>query len=145
MLIEFQVQNFRSFKERQTFSMVSASLPEHLQSNTFDSGLRGFDRLLRTAVVYGPNAAGKTNLMRAVQFMQSLVLTSASTTAAAQYPYSSFKLSKATRKAPSEFEITFIQEGIRYEYGFSMGPTQIEKEWLIQHIKSRSRTRGRTM
>jgi len=61
MLIEFQVENFRSFKERQTFSMVSAPFSEHQDSNTFDSGLRGFDRLLRSAVVYGPNAAGKTN------------------------------------------------------------------------------------
>jgi hypothetical protein len=77
--------------------------------------------------------------------MQSFVLTSASTTSAALYPYSPFKLSKASREAPSEFEITFIQEGIRYEYGFSMGPKQIEREWLIQHVESGSRTRGRKL
>jgi len=145
MLIEFQVQNFRSFRDRQTFSMVSAALPEHEQSNTFDSGLRGFDRLLRPAVVYGANAAGKTNLMRALQFMQSFVLTSASATSSARYPYSPFKLSKSTREAPSEFEITFVQDGVRYEYGFNMGPKQIEKEWLIQHAESPRRTRSRVL
>jgi uncharacterized protein len=145
MFIEFRVQNFRSFKERQTLSMVGASLPEHVKSNTFDSKLKGFDRLLRTAVIYGSNAAGKTNLMRAMQFMQAFVISSASTTGAAQYPYSPFKLSKTTREAPSEFEIAFIQNGIRYEYGFSMGPKQIEKEWLIEHVQSRSRTRGRQL
>lgn len=145
MLIEFQVQNFRSFKERQTLSMVGAALPEHVKSNTFDSKLKGFDRLLRTAVIYGPNAAGKTNLMRAMQFMQAFVISSASTTGAAQYPYRPFKLSKATSGAPSEFEITFVQDGVRYEYGFSMGPKQIEREWLIEHVQSRSRTRGRKL
>jgi uncharacterized protein len=145
MLIEFQVQNFRSFKERQTLSMVGSPLSEHEKSNTFDSKLKGFDRLLRSAVVYGANAAGKTNLMRAVQFMQAFVLSSASTTGAAQYPYRPFKLSKMTRGAPSEFEITFVQNGVRYEYGFSIGPKQIEREWLVEHVQSRSRTRGRKL
>lgn len=144
MLIEFQVENFRSFKERQTFSMVSAQLAEHKQTNTFDSGLRGFDRLLRSAVIYGANAAGKTNLIRALQFMQSFVLTSATrTTSAQQYPYKPFKLSKATIEAPSIFEITFIQDGDRYEYGFNLGSQQIEREWLVQHVESKRRTRGR--
>jgi uncharacterized protein len=145
MLIEFQVQNFRSFKERQTLSMVGANLSEHIKSNTFDSELKGFDRLLRTAVVYGANAAGKTNLMRAIQIMQSFVISSASTTGAAHYPYQPFKLSKATRSAPTEFEITFVQNGTRYEYGFHMGAKRIEKEWLIEHVQSTNRTRGRLL
>lgn len=145
MLIEFRVQNFRSFKERQTFSMVGASLPEHVSSNTFDSGLKGFDRLLRSAVIYGPNAAGKTNLMRAIQFMQFFVLNSAATTPPGQYPYRPFKLSKKTREAPSEFEITFVHNDIRYEYGFSIGPLRIEREWLMEYVQSASRVRGRAI
>jgi uncharacterized protein len=145
MLIEFQVKNFRSFKERQTLSMVGANLSEHIKSNTFDSQLKGFDRLLRTAVVYGANAAGKTNLMRAMQMMQSFVISSASTTGSAHYPYQPFKLSKTTRNAPTEFEVTFVENGTRYEYGFQMGPKLIEKEWLIEHVQSKNRTRGRLL
>ena len=145
MLIEFQVENFRSFRGRQTLSMVGAALSEHVDSNTFDSGMKGFDRLLRSAVVYGPNAAGKTNLMKAIQFMQSFVILSASSTGASQYPYRPFKLSKATRTAPSHFEITFIHNGLRYEYGFSMGAKQIEKEWLTEYVQSKARTRGRKL
>src|SRR6266705_2911249 len=124
MLIEFQVENFRSFRERQTLSMVGAALPEHVTANTFDSGMKDFDRLLRSAVVYGPNAAGKTNLMKAIQFMQSFVISSASSPAS-PYPYRPFKLSKATREAPTHFEIAFIQNEVRYEYGFRMGPRHI--------------------
>jgi uncharacterized protein len=146
MLIEFQVQNFRSFKERQTLSMVAAALPEHLKSNTFDPNLRGFDRLLRAAVIYGPNAAGKTNLMHALQAMQSFVISSAATTGSGtQYPYRPFKLSKTTRNQPSEFGITLVQNGRRYEYGFSVGEKQVEKEWLIEHVESKNRTRGRKL
>ena len=63
MLIEFQVSNFRSFRDRQTFSMVAGSYPEHRETNTFDPKLPGFGRLVRSAAVYGANAAGKSNLL----------------------------------------------------------------------------------
>jgi len=142
MLIGFQVENFRSFKERQTFSMVAGNYPEHLNQNTFDPKLRGFDRLLRTAVIYGPNAAGKTNLLKAIKFVKDFVVTSAASTAS-PYPYSPFKLSAACAKKASEFQISFVQDGARYEYGFSMGPKQIESEWLTEyrHLGLKSRPR----
>ena len=139
MLIEFQVENFRSFRTRATLSMVAASFKEHAETNSFDPGLAGFGRMLRSAVVYGPNAAGKTNLLRAVNFMKTMVVGSANT-GTGEYPYDPFKLSKKTRSAPSEFEITIAQNGRRYEYGFSMGPERIEKEWLIEHVFKRGRT-----
>ncbi len=142
MFIEFRLRNYRSFREAQTLSMVAAApFKEHARANTFDPKVKGFDALLHSAVVYGPNAAGKTNLLRAIQFMQSMVLNSASTTTGAQYIYSPFKFSTATRTEPTEFQVTFVQNGTRYEYGFEMGPRRIEKEWLIQHVH----TRGRTM
>ena len=100
MLIGFQIENFRSFKERQVFSMEAGHFAEHAESNSFDVGLKGMPHLLRSAVVYGPNAAGKTNLLRAVRFMQEFVVNSAAS-AAAQFPFSPFKLSSA---APKETE-----------------------------------------
>ena len=138
MLVEFQVQNFRSFRERQTLSMVAAPFPEHVDQNTFNPGLKGFGRFLRSAAIYGPNAAGKTNLLRAIQFMQSLVINSAATTT--EYPYSPYKFSSETRDAPIEFQITIVQNGVRYEYGFTMGPERIEKEWLVEYAHPRGRT-----
>lgn len=144
MFIEFQVENFRSFRERQTFSMVADRYPDHLDENTFDSGLKGFERLLRASVVYGANAAGKTNLLRAIKFAQEFILSSASTTIG-QYRYTPFKLSSSNRSKPSEFEISFIQNGVRYEFGFSMGPTQIEKEWLVEYDHTGARARGRLL
>jgi len=140
MLIEFSVLNFRSFRERQTFSMVGASFSERLETNTFHSGLSGFSRVLRSAAIYGPNAAGKTNLLRALQFMQSLVLTSAGTAPGNPIAHTPFKLSKALSGKPSEFEITFIQKGVRYEYGFSVDSSLVHSEWLIEYVTAKGRT-----
>ena len=134
MLIEFRVTNFRSFRTLQIFSMVAGSFPEHKDTNTFNAGLAGFDRFLRSSVVYGPNAAGKTNLLRALQFMQSLVVNSASTPPTTPLPHSPFMFAKSTRNAQSEFQISFVQNGIRYEYGFAMDATRIYNEWLMEYV-----------
>src|SRR5437868_4661989 len=114
MLIEFRVTNFRSFRGPQVFSMVAGPFSEHLETNTFKTDLRGFGPFLRSAVIYGPNAAGKTNLLRGVQFVQQMVLNSASQGGATQAPYSPHKLSAQTRSEPSEFQITFAEQGVRY-------------------------------
>jgi hypothetical protein len=140
MLIEFKVENFRSFKGPQTFSMVAGASPQHARSNTFSSGLKGFDNFLRTAALYGPNAAGKTNLLRSLQFMQSLVLNSAATTTGAAYAFTPFVFARGQRRKPSRFSVTFAWDGIWYEYGFAMGPERIEDEWLIEHVNARGRT-----
>jgi AAA15 family ATPase/GTPase len=140
MLIEFTVTNFRSFRESQTLSMVAGRQQDEIETNTFDPGLPGFGRFVRSAVVYGPNAAGKTNLLLALQFVQQLVLSSASELAAsAPLPYLPFKFSRASRKAPTEFEVTFVQNKTRYVYGFSMDAVQIRDEWLTEYVNPRGR------
>ena len=66
MLIEFTVANFRSFKDRQSLSLVASSGSEHREQNVSTTGVAGLD-LLRTAALYGPNAAGKSNLFHALR------------------------------------------------------------------------------
>ncbi|HWJ36817.1 MAG TPA: ATP-binding protein [Steroidobacteraceae bacterium] len=139
MLIEFQVRNYRSFRENQVLSMIAGRFTEHTATNTVDTGLTGFDRFIRSAVVYGANAAGKTNLLRALQLVQSLVVNSATATPATPLPYDPFKFAKSTRTGPSEFRVTFVELGIRYEYGFSMDAERICDEWLIEYVNPRGR------
>jgi hypothetical protein len=141
MLIEFQAKNYRSFRENQVLSMVAGRFSEHLD-NTVLAGLPGFDRLLRSSVVYGANAAGKTNLLRALQLVQALVVSSATATAASAtpLPYDPFKFAKSTRTQPSEFQVTFMQSRIRYQYGFTMDAERIRDEWLIEYVNPRGRT-----
>ena len=133
MLIEFSVTNYRSFKDTQTLSMVAGSAKEHLETHTFDSGIQTFDRLLASSVIYGPNAAGKTNLLKGLQFMQSLVINSAASSHTTQLPYTPFLFDEQTREAPSEFEVTFVEDGVRYQYGFSIDSSRVHREWLIEY------------
>ena len=138
MLIEFRATNFRSIRDTQTLSMVAGSGAERLQTNTFNSGLAGIDRLVRSAVIYGANAAGKTNVLLALQFVQNLVVNSATATQqGAPIPHTPFKFAAETRRSPSEFEVTFSQDNVRYEYGLHVGATQVHKEWLTAYPRGR--------
>jgi AAA15 family ATPase/GTPase len=119
--------------------MVANTAKEHLETHTFDSGIPELGQLLRSAAVYGPNAAGKTNLMRALQFMQGMVINSASLSQTPQSRYDPFKFASTTRAAPSRFEVAFIQNNTRYEYGFSSGPERVDQEWLIEYPMGRGR------
>ena len=96
---------------------------------------------MRSAAVYGSNAAGKTNLLRAIQFMQEMVVTSAARPSGARAtPYSPYKFSPKTRNSPSDFQITFPENNVRYEYGFSLSAERVGREWLIEYVTSKGRT-----
>src|ERR1700731_1347317 len=114
MLIEFNVSNFRSFCATQTLSMVAGATQEHLSTHTFDTQIPEFDRLLRSVVIYGPNSAGKTNLLRALLFMKSFVPSSAAVPQGGIMPYTPCQISAGRDREPSEFEVSFIQQRVRY-------------------------------
>ena len=131
MLIEFKVANFRSVKEEQTFSMVASKGKELVDSNTFQ--LEGFkNRSLRSAVIYGPNASGKTNLLRALNEMRGIVLEShVEKSQGDAIPVVPFKLDAKNSRLPSRFEVVFVVGGVCYEYGFSATKKRVVDEWLF--------------
>lgn len=139
MLIEFTVTNFRSIRAPQTLSLVASKVLKKggLENNAFEAGISevGLPRLLRSAVVYGPNAAGKSTLVGALSFMRKWVNTSAQKAQVGEAikDVQPFRLSANSRKQDSEFEIHFIEEGIRYQYGFSLNTERITSEWLIAY------------
>lgn len=138
MLIEFSVANFRSLRERQTFSLAKAKGDELAETNTFIAlAVNEFD-LLRSAAIYGANAGGKSNFLRAMQVMKKIVLESATGLQRGdRLPMTPFRLSQATSHAPSEFEATFIVDQVRYQYGFSATEKRIHEEWLLAYPKGR--------
>ena len=142
MLIEFSVANFRSFKERQTFSMVASKNKELEETHTFVapiSGGRDSIRLLRSVAIYGANAAGKTNLLLAMDAMCIVVLRSAlAQTRGARMPFAPFMLDAKIKEAPSEFEVHFIVGEVRYQYGFSATPERVIEEWLFAYPRGRA-------
>ena len=138
MLIEFSVANFRSFRERQTLSLVATQAKELASRNTFSTKIKSIPPLLRSAAIFGPNAGGKTNLFRALHFMQQTVLTSAAAGQLGQtLNVKPFALSRKTRHSPSEFEIKFIQDGVLYEYGLACTESAIVREWLVAYPSGR--------
>jgi AAA15 family ATPase/GTPase len=139
MLIEFNVTNFRSFLETQTFSMTANNAIELQTENTFDSGIAGLPRFLHSAVIYGANAAGKSNLLVGLRFMKEFVLYSAKESQNGdKIKVTPFIFHQEKKTQPSEFEVLFIQEGVRYQYGFAVTEERVTDEWLFAYPERRA-------
>jgi len=137
MLIEFKVKNYRSIKNEATFSMLKAPIKGLESSNTFTpfSNKKDF-QLLRSATIYGANASGKSNILKAFETMQDMVLSSYSKYQRGdKLPIEPFLLDAKSRNEPSEFEVFFIEDGIQYQYGFVASIEKIEEEWLYAYPK----------
>lgn len=134
MLIEFSVGNYLSFKETVTFSLVASkvvSYYEELDENNvfnFDDELK----LVKSAAVYGANASGKSNLIKAMGFMTRFILTSFKETQVGdEIDVKEFKLNTQTVDKPSFFEIVFILDQTIYRYGFEVNKERVISEWLF--------------
>jgi hypothetical protein len=141
MLIQFSVENYRSILGRQTLSMAASKYFKELeQFNTFEAGdVESVPRLLRSNVIYGPNASGKSTLVLALDFMRNRVINSAKESQANEnIPVEPFKLTATARASDSEFEVAFIEENVRYQYGFRCNKQRVTEEWLFAYPEGRS-------
>jgi uncharacterized protein len=132
MLVEFQITNFRSFRDTQRFSMV-ASADTTMLENTIEAPALGKQRLLRSAVIYGANAAGKSNFISALEFVQTFATQSEQRGPGTGIPVQPFRLGNQASQLPTIFELTFLWEGVRYQYGFSLDKRRVLEEWLIAY------------
>lgn len=115
--------------------MVATSIQDHEATHLVDSGAPGVDRVLRTAVIYGANAAGKSNLLSAMDFVGDFVASSAKDKQAGEsinvMPFGGLD------GTPSTFEFTFVREKIKYQYGFSANHERVFEEWLYAFPEKR--------
>ena len=131
MLIEFSVQNYLSFKELTRFRMDAGTIKEH-PGNTFYPLYSKDLKLVKCSVMYGANASGKSNLLKAFRFMQQFVLTSSKESLAnEEIDNQPFRLNKSTPTNPSSFEVVFVVKDVRYRYGFIISRKEIYHEWLF--------------
>jgi uncharacterized protein len=138
MLIEFSVTNFKSIQTTQSLSLVPSSASELREQNSFATIEQGVPRLLRSAAIYGPNASGKSNLIEAIGFMASFVTESSKEGQEGEpIDIKPFLFNAANRNEPSEFEVLFLQDGVRYQYGFAVNRTRVVHEWLIVYPEGR--------
>ncbi len=134
MLIEFSVGNYRSFKDRVTFSMVAANLVSKDKNLDIDN-VFAIDqklKLLKSAAIYGANASGKSNLAKALGFMKWFMVNSSKETQSTdEIGVESFRLSTETQEKPSCFELVFLMGGRKYRYGFEVTQERVISEWLF--------------
>lgn len=135
MLVEFSVGNYKSFKDNITFSMVAAKLASKNkvidESNVFP--YKKDINLVKTAALYGSNASGKSNFVKAFVFMQNFVINSSKESQATEdINVDNFKLSTTTENKPSFFEVIFVVDDIRYRYGFEIDREKVHSEWLFR-------------
>lgn len=139
MLIEFSVTNYRSFLTTQSLKLTANTATELQEDNTFESPVTNFPSLLRSAVVYGPNAAGKSNLVQAISFMKASVLLSAKQSQEGEkIDVTPFLFNMQSSLDPSEFEVIFIQDGVQYQYGFAVNSERVTGEWLFAYPEGRA-------
>ncbi|MBW2166894.1 MAG: ATP-binding protein [Deltaproteobacteria bacterium] len=139
MLIEFSATNYRSFLTTQSLALAANTATELQEENSFVSPVSNLPRLLRSSVVYGPNAAGKSNLIQAIAFMKRFVLSSAKESQEGEkIDAAPFLFNRQSSLNSSEFEVLFIQDGIRYQYGFAVNSKKVTGEWLFAYPEGRS-------
>lgn len=140
MLIEFSVGNYRSFKEKVTFSMVAANLvakDKKLDENNVFAVNEDL-KLLKSAAIYGANASGKSNLAKALAFMANFMINSSRETQSIdEIAVEPFILSSETEDKPSFFELVFLIDDQQYRYGFEADHENIVSEWLFYVPKVR--------
>jgi AAA15 family ATPase/GTPase len=136
MLLRFRFSNFRSFKSVQELSLVAGPFTDLPKIVRHPSGIR--EGLLPLAAIYGANASGKTNVIRALEFMSSAVSFSyRSWQPDASIPRDPFLGDEESALAPSEFVADVLLDGVRHQYGFSMDSETILEEWLYVYPRGK--------
>lgn len=140
MIIQFLVENYKSFKNETVFSFIgSSAAKENEPENIFTWNNY---KVLKSNAVYGANASGKSNLLKAIKDMKRVVLSSFQNAINENYKEKSiqpFKLNVETISKPSTFEIVFVKNNTQYRYGFDIHESKITSEWLF-HIPSKIET-----
>lgn len=141
MLLEFTVRNFLSIKDEVTLSMIASKDEYRLENNTMIYEKGKFPkRALNVATLYGANASGKTNILKAMSFVSFLINKSHEMQQGKIIPRIPFKLDRSYLKEPSEFKIVFMYENIKYVYMFGVTETEVKEEYLYYYPKGRQST-----
>ncbi|MDR3706633.1 MAG: ATP-binding protein [Paludibacteraceae bacterium] len=132
---EFSFGNFRSFKDIQTLNLTAAKLKSKDERIDISNVIRDEDRykdlgFLKTKAIYGANASGKSNMIKALGVFINIINRSVKDEEAL-FAVDSFELSTETENEPSFFQLIFWIEGVRYRYGFEASVDNVSSEWLF--------------
>ncbi|MEA5479555.1 ATP-binding protein [Pseudanabaena galeata UHCC 0370] len=134
MLIEFRVSNYRSIGEEQVLSLVPAPKQKEYLDNIIRNGKH---EALNVVALYGANASGKSNLLKAMNTFSMIISFYARFPSTYKLPYEPFLLREGWNKKPTCYEIVFLIGESRYRYGFEFNQLEIVSEWLFKKSSSR--------
>ncbi len=132
MILEFSVTNFRSIKETQTLSLIAD--PDEDKRMEAVALISDKLKVLKSTIIYGPNASGKSNLLLALKGLQHTVLIEGGMPSDQNFEYyQPFLFDQNSIKQPTDFELNFLLEGIRYKYFLSILKNKVKKESLYYY------------
>lgn len=133
MLIQFTVGNYRTFKEKATLSLVASNYDKKFRVEENTSSVAKFNlKLLKSAVLYGANASGKSKFFEALSFMKTMAINSFRVMQVDDpIPNNPFKLEAGYEEKPSYFEIIFYHDNSLVRYGFEVNSKEFLSEWLF--------------
>jgi len=132
MLIGFTFKNFMSFYGENIFTMKASADTKFHELNTVKTE---YGRLIKSAFVFGANGSGKSNFIKAIDYMKSIVLAELSLQSKMVAGINNFIFSEIANETPSIFEVEFIADGLVYEYGFELLNGEVNKEYLYKKTK----------
>lgn len=138
MLLNFRVSNYRSFRDEVSVSFIATRLDKGFGVPTVVTADGGTVDVLPVVAVLGANASGKSNLLRAMQYMRTMVLTSASKPRFEELHVDPFLLDPKLRSQSTLMELDFVLNGSRYVYGFELTKGRFTDEWLHTFPHKRS-------
>jgi AAA15 family ATPase/GTPase len=138
MLIQFSVRNFRTFKEKASLSLIASNYDKDREAENMLEDANFNLRVLKSAVIYGANASGKSKFMEALLFMRSFAISSSRESQKGdEIEVHPFKLNDETENEPSEFEVIFTYNNVMYRYGFEANKEVVVSEWLYYRPKTK--------
>ena len=130
MLINFKVKNFRSIKDEVILDMQATKDKTSKEQAVFEVGKIA---LLKSTAIYGPNASGKSNIIKAFAVFHKMILESMlRSNVNIDLPNEYFKLNSETENKPSFFEMKFLIDDKVFLYGFEIDKKKVCAEWLKQ-------------
>ncbi len=131
MLVRFKVKNFLSFRDETEFSMMAAEVENHPDHVIVHKGANE-KRILKTSVIYGANASGKSNFVKALDFARDLIIGNLATQRGDQIPSLPFMFDLEFMGEPSKFEFEIQCASRLFLYGFEVSDELIVSEWLFE-------------
>lgn len=133
MLMQFNVTNALSFKNEVILDLVATSDTEH-KNNLIEFRK---DNILPTVAIYGANAAGKSNLFKALTSAIMFVRMSSSMQIDSKIAITPFVMDEEGRQGKTRFDFVYEYEGVKYEYGFVADVSKVYEEYLYAYKSAR--------